>query len=54
MTLQLIIPSPANFISRSPDLLDLVDARRSTTRCTGSAAICLKLTTARSPRLRLT
>ncbi|MEG3841487.1 hypothetical protein [Microcoleus sp. herbarium14] len=54
MTLQLIIPSPANFISRSQDLLELLSNGRSTTGCTGSATICLKLTTAKSPRLRPT
>ncbi|HSF73277.1 MAG TPA: hypothetical protein VLA84_05725 [Microcoleus sp.] len=40
ITLQLIIPSRANFISRSPDLLELLYGR-STTGSTGSTTICL-------------
>ncbi|MEO9126141.1 MAG: hypothetical protein ABI262_15910 [Microcoleus sp.] len=42
ITLRLIIPSLANFISRSLDLLELLSPKeRSTTDCTGSATICL-------------
>ncbi|MEG4860068.1 hypothetical protein QUB75_21495 [Microcoleus sp. K1-B6] len=40
ITLRLIIPSPANFISRSPDLLELLYGR-STTGSTGSTTISL-------------
>ncbi|MEG4587804.1 hypothetical protein QUA54_21680 [Microcoleus sp. MOSTC5] len=53
ITLRLIIPSPANFIYRSPDLFELL-CWRSTTACTGATTICLKLTTAQSPQLRQT